>query len=462
MRRRAPYELRRGDAAQRLDLRLRAALPGAASELRGDAPSALPGRLRRAVDAARRERRLQPRWSCAAGLHWRQVDGAARLRQVPAPGRRPPSARPTWRTPSWPTSTPRRLLVSLFEARFDPALGSEATRAEADRRAAGGAGRPALDAGRHASTTTGSCAPSSTRHQGHAAHQPLPGTQAGQPPICRSSSTRSRSRTCPRRGRRTRSGCTRPRVEGVHLRFGDGRPRRPALVGPPGGLPHRDPRPGQGADGQERRDRPGRRQGRLRRQAAARPAGDRDAWLAEGRPATGSSSRGLLDITDNLVGPDGDGRAAGATWSATTATTPTSSSPPTRAPRPSPTSPTSVALEYGFWLGDAFASGGSVGYDHKAMGITARGAWESVKRHFRELGLDTQTAGLHRRRHRRHVAATCSATACCCREHIRLRRRLRPPARLPRPGPGRRRPLRRARSASSTCPAPRGRTTTAP
>ena len=50
-----------------------------------------------------------------------------------------------------------------------------------------------------------------------------------------------------------------------------------------------------------------------------------------------------------------------------------------------------VALDYGFWLGDAFASGGSVGYDHKAMGITARGAWESVKRHFRELGVDTQT-----------------------------------------------------------------------
>ena len=49
-----------------------------------------------------------------------------------------------------------------------------------------------------------------------------------------------------------------------------------------------------------------------------------------------------------------------------------------------------VAKSYGFWLGDAFASGGSVGYDHKAMGITAKGAWESVKRHFREMGVDTQ------------------------------------------------------------------------
>ena len=50
-----------------------------------------------------------------------------------------------------------------------------------------------------------------------------------------------------------------------------------------------------------------------------------------------------------------------------------------------------ISAEYGHWLGDAFASGGSVGYDHKKMGITARGAWESVKRHFREMGIDTQT-----------------------------------------------------------------------
>ena len=51
-----------------------------------------------------------------------------------------------------------------------------------------------------------------------------------------------------------------------------------------------------------------------------------------------------------------------------------------------------IALEYGFWLGDAFASGGSVGYDHKKMGITAKGAWESVKHHFLELGIDVQTS----------------------------------------------------------------------
>jgi glutamate dehydrogenase len=51
----------------------------------------------------------------------------------------------------------------------------------------------------------------------------------------------------------------------------------------------------------------------------------------------------------------------------------------------------SISIDYGFWLGDAFASGGSIGYDHKKMGITAKGAWESVKRHFMEMGIDCQT-----------------------------------------------------------------------
>jgi glutamate dehydrogenase len=78
-----------------------------------------------------------------------------------------------------------------------------------------------------------------------------------------------------------------------------------------------------------------------------------------------------------------------------------------------------LSEDYGFWLGDAFASGGSVGYDHKVMGITARGAWEAVKRHFRDA------ARISRPRTSPSSAsatcrATCSATACCCRRHIRL------------------------------------------
>ena len=78
-----------------------------------------------------------------------------------------------------------------------------------------------------------------------------------------------------------------------------------------------------------------------------------------------------------------------------------------------------VSAQYGFWLGDAFASGGSHGYDHKAMGITARGAWESVKRHFRELGTDVQTeeftvVGIG------DMSGDVFGNGMLCSEHIRL------------------------------------------
>ncbi|GAA1874696.1 NAD-glutamate dehydrogenase [Pseudonocardia ailaonensis] len=96
---------------------------------------------------------------------------------------------------------------------------------------------------------------------------------------------------------------------------------------------------------------------------------------------------GLLDVTDNLVGgatvppPDvvrHDGDDSYLVVAADKGTAKFSDVA------------NDVAAGYGFWLGDAFASGGSVGYDHKAMGITAKGAWESVKRHFAELGVNTQ------------------------------------------------------------------------
>ncbi len=118
------------------------------------------------------------------------------------------------------------------------------------------------------------------------------------------------------------------------------------------------------------------------------PAVDREAWLEEGKAAYRMFISALLDITDN--------RLAGAAV------------PPEHVVRHDPDDvylvvaadkgtatfsdiANGVAQSYGFWLDDAFASGGSAGYDHKTMGITARGAWESVKRHFREMGLDTQT-----------------------------------------------------------------------
>ncbi len=99
--------------------------------------------------------------------------------------------------------------------------------------------------------------------------------------------------------------------------------------------------------------------------------------------------RGMLDITDNLKGgeivPPQDVRAydAGDPYLVVAADKGTATFSDIA---------NSVSEEYGFWLGDAFASGGSAGYDHKGMGITARGAWESVKRHFRELGTDIQAA----------------------------------------------------------------------
>ncbi|MFG2196346.1 NAD-glutamate dehydrogenase [Streptomyces sp. NPDC048639] len=118
------------------------------------------------------------------------------------------------------------------------------------------------------------------------------------------------------------------------------------------------------------------------------PSVDRDAWLAEGIACYKTFISGLLDITDNLVGGevvhpkdvvrhDEDDTYLVVAADKGTATFSDIAN--------------EVATAYGFWLGDAFASGGSAGYDHKGMGITARGAWESVKRHFRELGHDSQT-----------------------------------------------------------------------
>ncbi|MDN3060245.1 NAD-glutamate dehydrogenase [Streptomyces sp. SRF1] len=118
------------------------------------------------------------------------------------------------------------------------------------------------------------------------------------------------------------------------------------------------------------------------------PSVDRDAWLAEGIACYKTFISGLLDITDNMVAGqvqppkdvvrhDGDDTYLVVAADKGTATFSDIAN--------------EVAQAYGFWLGDAFASGGSAGYDHKGMGITARGAWESVKRHFRELGHDTQT-----------------------------------------------------------------------
>jgi glutamate dehydrogenase len=121
---------------------------------------------------------------------------------------------------------------------------------------------------------------------------------------------------------------------------------------------------------------------------AAPPASDRDAFMKEGIACYQMFLRGLLDLTDNLI----KGKIV----------------PPNEVVRHDADDPylvvaadkgtatfsdyaNAISAEYGHWLGDAFASGGSIGYDHKKMGITAKGAWESVKRHFREINQNTQT-----------------------------------------------------------------------
>ncbi|SRR6266536_795693 len=178
-----------------------------------------------------------------------------------------------------------------------------------------------------------------------------------------------------------------PRVEGVHLRFG-----RVAR----GGL--------RWSDRQEdfRTEILGLVKAQQVKNAVIVPAGakggfvckqlpsptEREAWLAEGKACYKLFVSGLLDVTDNLE----NGRVV----------------PPPRVVRHDGDDPylvvaadkgtatfsdlaNDVAKHYRFWLGDAFASGGSAGYDHKKMGITARGAWESVKHHFRALGIDVST-----------------------------------------------------------------------
>jgi glutamate dehydrogenase len=118
------------------------------------------------------------------------------------------------------------------------------------------------------------------------------------------------------------------------------------------------------------------------------PIGNRDAWLAEGTESYKIFMRALLSVTDNLVNDqvvhpdnvvihDGDDPYFVVAADKGTATFSDIAN--------------ALALDRNFWLGDAFASGGSHGYDHKAMGITAKGAWISVQRHFLEMGIDVQT-----------------------------------------------------------------------
>ncbi|MFN8097397.1 MAG: NAD-glutamate dehydrogenase [Dermatophilaceae bacterium] len=176
-----------------------------------------------------------------------------------------------------------------------------------------------------------------------------------------------------------------PRVEGVHLRFG------PVARG---GLRWSDRRE------DFRTEILGLVKAQMVKNAVIVPTGSKGGFYPKQLPEDAAGKReegiaayrifisGLLDLTDNRVGEDivapertvrhdGDDPYLVVAADKGTATFSDIAN--------------AVSQDYRFWLDDAFASGGSSGYDHKAMGITARGAWESVKRHFREMGLDTQT-----------------------------------------------------------------------
>jgi glutamate dehydrogenase len=120
-----------------------------------------------------------------------------------------------------------------------------------------------------------------------------------------------------------------------------------------------------------------------------RAGGDRDAQQAEAIRAYKTFLSGLLDITDNINGNGGVVRPADVV--AYEGDDPYLVVAADKGTATFSDIANGVSASYGFWLDDAFASGGSVGYDHKVMGITARGAWEAVKRHFREAGKDIQT-----------------------------------------------------------------------
>jgi glutamate dehydrogenase len=144
--------------------------------------------------------------------------------------------------------------------------------------------------------------------------------------------------------------------------------------------------------------------------------GGREAQLQEGIECYRTFLCGLLDLTDNYVGSeivapprvvrydDDDPYLVVAADKGTATFSDIANK---------------VSASYGFWLGDGFASGGSHGYDHKQMGITARGTWESVKRHFRELGTDIQrerftVVGIG------DMAGDVFGNAMLCSPHIRL------------------------------------------
>jgi glutamate dehydrogenase len=275
---------------------------------------------------------------------------------------------------------------------------------------------------------------------GHAAYQPLPdrprrctqalpGAQDGLPPRCPG---------CRRPVPSTEMWVCSPQVEGIHLRFGQGRARRPAMVGPSRGLPHRGAGPGQGPSREELRDRAGRGEGRVRAQGSAtRTHGVATSRLHRVHPRAArphrQPCRGRCRTARRMVPPPRQSCAA----------TDDDTVPGGRRRQGHRHDVRRRQRrehgDYHYWLGDAFASGGSAGYDHKAMGITARGS----------LGVGAPALPQPRPQTSRAAASHGGLTvvgigdmsgdvfgnAMLLSRGIRPGRRVRPPAHLPRPRP---------------------------
>ena len=316
----------------------------------------------------------------SAGSELARHRGAARLLQVPAPDRDPVQPGLYGRDAVPQRRRWRRDIVKLFHAR------STRTRKSGREGPGGGADRPIIETGWMRSRTwtrTASCGASSSLVRATLRTNFYQTDDDGGPKSYVSFKFASRQiDEIPAPAPLREIFVYSPRFEAVHLRFG--------LVAR-GGLRWSDRREDFRTEilglvkAQQVKNAvivPVGSKGGFVLQTAPKAA-DREAFLAEGVACYRPSSRGMLDITDNLV----DGKVV----------------PPKDVVRYDGDDPylvvaadkgtatfsdiaNEIGEDYGFWLGDAFASGGSAGYDHKKMGITARGAWESVKRHFREMG----------------------------------------------------------------------------
>ena len=446
-----PYEIDRSGRAVGLGLRLRAALRAVRRAARRRRPDPVRGRLRRRLGGRGRERRLQ-RAGAAGRADLAAGDGAAGLRQVPAPGRHhvqpalhrgvphlqhPPRAAAGGAVRGAVRPVPQRARRGRLRGAGRRAEGGD--RGRAGRRREPGPGPHPAVVPRH--------------HPGHPAHQLLPGGVERAAEVVRRVQARPAPGARPARpAAAVRDLGLQPAGRGRAPAVRPGRPRWAALVRPAGGLPHRGARPGQGADGEERRHRPGRRQGRLRRQAST------------GRPhrPRGGAGRGhrLLPHLHQRAArrhrqpghrrrrPGGRAAAAGR---------------PARRRRHLP--------------GGGRGQGHRHLLRHRQPGVARlrvlarrRVRLRRVGRlrpqgdgHHRARRLGVGQAalpraghrhpvrGLHRGRHRRHVRRRVRQRDAAVGAHPAARR-VRPPARVPRPGPRRRDVVRRA--APPVRPAP--------